>query len=158
MNGSKTYKYICIGLTFFLAFLTVNNVGSYSSSENVPTMRESIISGLEEQAELYESDPKMTEAFEAYILSIEESLTERRFRQHSLFRIIGCLLSLVGVVFLRLHKTIGLHLFVAGMIFSIFTGFYTLGIGIMGWVLNILYAVLLLTFGLYFFSKRKELA
>jgi hypothetical protein len=158
LKGSRTYRFITIGLTFFLSLLTVNNFSSYSSSGEIDKAKKSIIESLEVEKDKNESDELFGKVIDSYIEDINVSLTEIRFRQHSLFRIIGCLVALIGVVLLRLRKTLGLHFFVAGMIFCLFTGFFTLGIGIIGWLLNALYFIILLAFGLYFFFKRTQLA
>jgi hypothetical protein len=65
---------------------------------------------------------------------------------------------LVGVVFLRMKKGIGLHLYFAGGFFTVIAGFYAMGGGILGWIFNAWYIMLLLVFGAYFFIKRTELS
>ena len=153
MKSISAYQIIGILLTFFIAFLMASNFGSYHQPAEVHVMRDGLLAELDKQAI---QNPIVQEATDRYKNNIETSLTEPRYKQHSLFRIIGNFILLLGVVLLRHQKMIGLHLFIAGSIFIFFTGFYTLWFGIIGWVFNLFYMLWTLGFGLYFYSKRKE--
>ena len=157
VKGPRTYKIITIGLTFLLMLLAVNNYSAYYASGDIEEAKYGIIESLESEKERNEANKPIADAIDMYLADIEASLTETRFRQHSLFRIIGCLVAFIGILFLRRRRTVGFHFFLAGMIFCLFTGFFTLGIGIIGWAFNALYFVIFMVFGLYFYFKRADL-
>ena len=72
----------------------------------------------------FEDDDLAIRAIESYKKDIAQSLNIHSFKKLSLYRIIGCIVMLIGVVFLRMKKGIGLHLYFAGGFFTVITGFY----------------------------------
>lgn len=136
----------------------MTNFGTYSQPEEATIIKEGILKELENRQDDFKHDDLTISAIESYKKDIDHSLNVHSFKQLSLYRIMGCLVMLLGVVFLRMKKGIGLHLYFAGGFFTVITGFYAMGGGILGWVFNIWYIMLLLVFGAYFFIKRKELS
>lgn len=144
-------------LTFLLAFNVVTNFGTYSQPEDATIIKEGVLKELENRKVDFEDDLAIS-AIESYKKDIDQRLNIRSFKKLSLYRIIGCIVMLIGVVFLRMKKGIGLHLYFAGGFFTVIAGFHAMGGGILGWIFNLWYIMLLLVFGVYFFIKRTELS
>jgi len=154
---SKTYQIVAIVLTFLMLFLLMNNIGSYDTPESISEFKTNWLAEIENQKGTIGEDPA-GEYFLKYVRSdINDNLKEVRFKKQSLFRIVGSFISLLGVIFLRLRKEIGLHLFLAGMLFSIFSSFYLFGFGFIGWTFNFIYLLILFGFGTYFLFQRNNL-
>lgn len=151
------YRIIGLVLTLLLAFSVVTNYGSYSQPEDATSIKEGILKELDNTQDNFVADDPTVAVVETYKKDIEESLSIYSFRQLSLYRMVGCLVMLIGVTFLRLRKSVGLHLFFAGGIFTLASGFYAMGMGILGWIFSLWYIFIIATFGFYFFTKRKEL-
>ncbi len=155
MKSSSVYQVISILLTFIFAFLVAANFGTYHKPEEANLMKKQLLSELEKKSgELNSTDPGL-EFFRSFQSSIELSLTPQNYKMHSLYRIIGCFISLLGIVMLRRKKALGLHLVIAGIIFVVFTGFYVFGFTLIGWVFNILYILFGGLVSLYYYSKRE---
>jgi len=141
-----------------LAFNVVTNFGTYSQPEEANFIKEGILKELENSQGDFRDENFTIRGIESYKKDIDQSLNVHSFKELSLYRIMGCLVMLIGVVFLRMKKGIGLHLYFAGGFFTIITGFYAMGGGILGWIFNLWYIMLLLVFGVYFIVKRTELS
>jgi hypothetical protein len=153
----NAHKIIGLVLTFLLAFNVVTNFGTYSQPEDATIIKEGVLKELENRKVDFEDDLAIS-AIESYKKDIDQRLNIRSFKKLSLYRIIGCIVMLIGVVFLRMKKGIGLHLYFAGGFFTVIAGFHAMGGGILGWIFNLWYIMLLLVFGVYFFIKRTELS
>tara|TARA_B110000495_G_C22552401_1_gene334053 strand:- start:39 stop:515 length:477 start_codon:yes stop_codon:yes gene_type:complete len=154
----NAHKIIGLVLTFLLAFNVVTNFGTYSQPDDATIIKEGVLKELENRKVDFEDDDLAISAIESYKKDIDQRLNIHSFKKLSLYRIIGCIVMLIGVVFLRMKKSIGLHLYFAGGFFTVITGFYVMGGGILGWIFNLWYIMLLLVFGVYFFIKRTELS
>ncbi|MFT4597875.1 MAG: hypothetical protein ACJAR8_000026 [Bacteroidia bacterium] len=157
MKQINAHKIIGLVLTFLLAFNVVTNFGTYSQPEDATIIKEGVLKELENRKVDFEDDLAIS-AIESYKKDIDQRLNIRSFKKLSLYRIIGCIVMLIGVVFLRMKKGIGLHLYFAGGFFTVIAGFHAMGGGILGWIFNLWYIMLLLVFGVYFFIKRTELS
>ena len=145
-------------LTFLLAFNVVTNFGTYSQPDDATIIKEGVLKELENRKVDFEDDDLAISAIESYKKDIDQRLNIHSFKKLSLYRIIGCIVMLIVVDFFKNEKNIGLHLYFAGGFFTVITGFYAMGGGILGWIFNLWYIMLLLVFGAYFFIKRSELS
>lgn len=158
MKQSKSYKIIGVILTFVLAFMTVSNYSGYANAEEESTLlREQLSVAFEQQQEAYEDVPEMQSVVDGFIEHIDTKLVPYVYRQKSLYRLVGCIVALLGIALLRSEKFIGFHLFLGGMLIGIIAVFYMFGFGVLGWIFNVTYVVFTTAVATYYFTKRKEL-
>ena len=157
MRSISVYSILGFVLTFLVAFFLATNLTSYQNPGQINEIREVMLEDLENRMESMENIEGSSELLTKYIASIEYSLTELKFKKASLYRFIGFIVVLFGVFVLRRKRSIGLHLFIGGMLFVIITGFYVYGLGIVGWALNFGYILFTFIVGLYYYSKRSTL-
>jgi hypothetical protein len=154
MEVTRSFKIVSIILTFIWAFMMISNYDGYSNPEQAEVMRTGLIAQLQAEADKNDDNQEVQAAIDGYITSIEQTLLTPNYKKHSLYRMIGCFIAFVGVVFLRNGKAIGLHMLGAAVLFLLFTGFYAIGFGLIGWVFNLFY----IFFGglsfLFFYQKR----
>lgn len=157
MKSSTISTVVGVVLTFLVAFFLASNLTSYQNPAQINKLRENLLTDLENRMEGMQKLEGASELQEMYEVDIENTLTERNFKRASMFRFIGLIVVLFGVFVLRKKRSIGLHLFLAGMLFVVVTGFYSYGLGIVGWALNIGYIVFTLVVGLFYYARRGEL-
>ena len=102
------------------------------------------------------NDEESLNAIEFITTEAEAVLIPEVYQKHSLYRMVGCFIVLLGLVLLRNLKSIGYHLLVAGLIFTLFTGFYTFGLGVFGWLFN-LYYMCLAAFSIFYYTRKRAL-
>ncbi len=156
MEQSKSYKVIGVILTFLLAFMTVSNYSGYSNAEAESTMLQEQFSAAFQQQE-YAEVPEMESFATGFLQQVESKLVPYVYRKKSLYRLVGCIVALFGIVLLRSGKFIGFHLFLGGMLIGIVAVFYMFGFGMLGWVFNFTHVVFTAAVATYYFTKRKEL-
>lgn len=153
-TGFKVFGFLALLIT---SFLVAVNVTAYQHPDEAIAFKEKLFLELDKQAERNRHLDGVEETILSFKASIECSLTEGNYRLHSLFRIIGCIVAVIGVSFLRSRKELGLHLFSAGMLFAIFTGFYAFGFSIIGLSFNVVYFLFFLTIFFFYYTKRHTL-
>lgn len=155
MEVSSRFIWISRILTFLFAFMMVSNYGGYSQPEEVVQLREGMIAQFQSEA-AKNKDEESLNAIEFITTEAEAVLVPEVYQKHSLFRMVGCFIVLLGLVLLRNLKSIGYHLLVAGLIFTLFTGFYTFGLGVFGWLFN-LYYMCLAAFSIFYYTRKRAL-
>ncbi len=136
------------------------NYVMYSTPEQISTMRQDILVQLEHSIEDMENDSNTEELdgfFDKVTEDVETHLTESRYKQHSLYRMLGNFLTLIGAMFMFRARKLGFHLYIGGSILSIVFGFVAFGFGMIGWAFNILYIFAALLFGFIYFKSLKYL-
>lgn len=155
-SKSKRYRFVAVVLTFIVGLQLINNIRSYENPDAVETIRAQWLALLDEQAELVGDDPAAEHLFKVMRADIKDNLKEARFEKQSLLKIIGSIVSLFGVILIRLRNDIGVHFFAAGMLFSIFSSFYLYGFGYVGWTFNVYYLLVLIGFGIFFMKNHNH--
>ena len=140
-------------LTFLFAFMIVSNYGGYSQPDEVVQLREGMLAQLQSEAAQKNDDESM-DAINFITAEAELVLIPAIYQKHSLFRMVGSFIVLLGLILLRNLRSIGFHLLVAGVLFLVFTGFYSFGFGIFGWLFNFYY-MFLGAFSIYYYSRKK---
>ncbi|MGB0849876.1 MAG: hypothetical protein ACPGTP_01405 [Bacteroidia bacterium] len=157
MKSSTFSTVVGVVLTFLVAFFLASNLTSYQNPSQINELRETLLTDFENRMDDMQELEGAAELQERYVVSIEKSLTEGNYKRASMYRFIGFIVVLFGVFVLRKKKSIGLHLFLAGMLFVVITGFYSYGMGIVGWALNIGYIIFTTVVGLFYYIRRGEL-
>ena len=155
MDVSSRFIWISRILTFLFAFMMVSNYGGYSQPEEVVQLREGMIAQLQSEA-AKNNDEESLSAIDFITAEAELVLVPDIYQKHSLYRMVGSFIVLLGLMLLRNLKSIGFHLLVAGMLFLVFTGFYSFGFGIFGWLFN-LYYMTLGGFSMFYYSRKRSL-
>jgi hypothetical protein len=158
MEVGSRFVWISRILTFLWAYLLVINYSGYTQPDTVVLQREGIITQLETEAAKQKNDTETRDATDYIKAEAQMVLVPDLYQKHSMYRMVGCLITLIGVVLLRNLKSLGFHLLSAGTIFLIFTGFYSFGFGIFGWLFNLLYLAIGLFSVLYYMGKRELLS
>ncbi len=148
--------FACIMLySFFMAL----NISSFQDPSMVNELRENLIQNVELQLSNLPKNQKKENDYvrDAFLQDLKENLVEPKYKLRSLYGIIGNIIILLGVVFIRRGSKLGLHFFISGTIFIVLTGFYALGAGITGWSFNLMYIILGIIFTPYFYYNLKKI-
>ncbi|MDB4161032.1 hypothetical protein N9772_01530 [Bacteroidia bacterium] len=158
MEQSRSYKIIGIILTVILSVMTVSNYSGYTNAnKDSELLRADLKTAFSQQQLAYEDVPEMQSRFEGFNEQLENKLVPNVYRQKSLYRLIGCIVSLFGIALLRNGKFIGFHLFLGGMAVGILAAFYTFGFGMIGWLFNVTYILFTAAVSIYYYTKKKYL-
>jgi len=150
----RFHKLFCYLSILGASYLTALNFSSYTIAEEAERMHNEIIKGVELSFGRM-TLPQQEEAIELLKEDLDNNLTSQKYKSHSLFRIIGNFFKLLGVMMLLRLRKLGFHLFLAGSIFIIITGFITMGTGPIGWSFNMFYIIAGLIFNLFYYSNYK---
>jgi hypothetical protein len=154
--ASRAYRLGGFILTFFTAFMAVSNYNSYTNPEEITVLRESIVTAMDDQREMYGGEG-IDEVYDSLENNLDEHLTVYKYKRSSLFKLIGAFIALVGSVFLRRKKKLGAHLFLGGMLFSIIGTFYFHSFGLTGWALIMMPLLFTLVVSIFIYRKRASL-
>lgn len=135
--------------------MTVSNYSGYTNAnKDSELLRADLKTAFSQQQLAYEDVPEMQSTFEGFNEQLENKLVPNVYRQKSLYRLIGCIVSLFGIALLRNGKFIGFHLFLGGMAVSILAAFYTFGFGMIGWLFNVTYILFTAAVSIYYYTKK----
>lgn len=152
---SRLYRFGGFLLTFFTAFWVVSNYTAYQNPEEVSLLKESLLQAIEIQQETLENT-EMASVFRTFSDDIETRLTEYKYKASSLLKTVGGLIALLGCIFLRRKSKLGIHLFLAGMVFGIGGVFYWHGASISGWSMATFPFVYTLVVSFFIYKKRRS--
>ena len=111
MSSIKWHSVFGFMVTLILSFMIASNIESYRNPDSVNFLRESLLTSIEAQSTDL-PDPNLKRVYKNFMEDIEANLIEVKYKKVSLFRMIGCIVALIGGIFLRKMKQIGLHLFI----------------------------------------------
>ncbi len=135
--------------------MTVSNYSGYTNAnKDSELLRADLKTAFSQQQLAYEDVPEMQSRFEGFNEQLENKLVPNVYRQKSLYRLIGCIVSLFGIALLRNGKFIGFHLFLGGMAVGILAAFYTFGFGMIGWLFNVTYILFTAAVSIYYYTKK----
>lgn len=140
------------------SFLLVANWSFYRSPMDLAEFRESMLSELERQYEITGSVPEeeKEETLNKIHDDIDRHLTLSRFASHSLYRVIGNLLVLIGALLFRRMPQNGFRIMLVGSILTIATGFIFFGTSFIGWSFNLFYILSAsIVMPIFFIFQRK---
>ena len=156
MSSIKWHSVFGFMVTLILSFMIASNIESYRNPDSVNFLRESLLTSIEAQSTDL-PDPNLKRVYKNFMEDIEANLIEVKYKKVSLFRMIGCIVSLIGGIFLRKMKQIGLHLFISGNIFVLGATFYVFHFGLSGWMMNVSYLIFSMITSLFYIVKRDQL-
>jgi hypothetical protein len=135
-------KIVCVLSIIGSSFLTALNYSMYTSPGDIAELRENMLKETEKSVRLMtagNNQEKIEKRLANLKKDVEQNITTAKFKLHSMYRIIGNFLTLLGAMFMLKTKKLGFHLYLAGTLFSVITGFYAFGLGTIGWSFNITY-------------------
>ena len=155
----KWFRIMCYLSVLGSSYLASLNFSSYYNANEADKMREEVSREIEIRFSNLGnvSEEEGDRMFEMVQSDIETNLTVPKYKKHSLFRIIGNLATMLGALLMLRLKRFGYHLYVAGTLFLVFTGFAAIGLGIIGWTFNLFYIFTGIGFTIFYSYNRKLL-
>ena len=162
MNNLPAYiRVLGVVTAITTSFLVYVNWTMYQTPPDLNQFSEQTLEMLEEQyaSNAQVTEEEITENLEMMTEQMNQYFTVPKFKQHSLFRLIGNLVVLFGaVVFLR-GRVLGYHMMFAASLFLIVSGFILFGMGVIGWTFNLFYIVSpIIALPLFYRASKKHLA
>ena len=160
ISTPKWLKIICYLSILGSSYLISLNFSSYTNANEVDNMRTEIMREIEirfSTALATASADEKEEMIASFNADLDQNLTVPKYKRHSLFRIVGNFITLFGALLMIRLRKMGYHLYVAGTLFLVFTGFSSMGFGLMGWTFNLFYILVGLVFSLFYTRYRSIL-
>jgi hypothetical protein len=156
----KIFKVFCYLSVLGSSYLASLNFSSYYNANEVDVMQKEISREIEmrfSQSLNGISEQDADKTLEMVQTDLEQNLTVPKYKKHSLFRIVGNLITMIGAYMMLRLRSFGYHLYIAGTVFLIITGFTSLGFSLMGWSFNMFYILVGFGFGIFYTINRKWL-
>lgn len=156
----KFFKIICYLSVLGSSYLASLNFSSYYNANEADEMQRQISREIEmrfTQSLIGVSEEEAEKSLKWVQADLEQNLTVPKYKKHSLFRIIGNLITMIGAYLMLRIRSMGYHLYVAGTVFLIISGFTSLGFSLMGWSFNMFYIFAGIAFTIFYTYDRRFL-